>query len=192
MTALPVIADTYRVALNWGAGAQTAENVIHVRESASSSAAVAAALAGAFVANQWKSVSSTAFIESATITPLDGTSVTETFDSLGANVVGGTAGNWAPNVAVITSLGTGERGRSYRGRLFLPFTADSAQVDGQVVGATQSAMQSAWASFISALFGGTGLVVASYKHATAATVTTANVKLGCATQRRRQTRVSYP
>lgn len=192
MAPLPVIANTYRCALNWAAGSQIAENVIHVREAASSSSAVFAALQAAFVGNQWKSASATAFIESITITPLDGSSVTQTFATTVGTVVGGTSGNWAPNVAVIAQLQTAKRGRSYRGRVFVPFTADSAQVDGQVVGATASAMETAWNTFVGSLFGGTGLVVASYKHSTAEAVTNVQVGIGCATQRRRQTRVRYP
>lgn len=192
MTPLPVIPNVYRVACEWASGSDRAVNVLHVLASASTPAAVSSALQAALSANPnvFKSVASSAFIEELAITPLDGVSTTSTF--AGSGMVGGTSGSYAPAVATVVQLQTGHRGGSYRGRVFLPMTADSAAPAGVLVGGTQSAMVAAWNAVIAALSPAHELVVASYQRSLATPVTGVVIQLGCATQRRRQERVRYP
>lgn len=192
MTPLPVIANVYRCALNWSSVGQHAENVIHLRLSAGNASQVMLGLNDAMSENLWAPVTSNARIDTVSITPLDGSTPTETFTTSGAPWGGGTSGSWSPATAGIVSLATSLRGRSYRGRIYMPFIADTANDDGVMASGSLAIARDAWPLFQAALTGGVEHVVASYKHATAQLVTIYTVKAGLGTVRRRQTRVSYP
>jgi len=195
MTPLPVIADVYRVALNWSndTPGQSAENVMHFHAVGSSAAAVGAILDASVQGDMWKPVCSTSGIDSLSITPLDGSSATVLFTTESSLWTGETAGDWSPASAPVVAFATGLRGRSYRGRLFLPFCAEGAISDGSLTGTLAADVVDAWISFQGYLSETPVThVVASYKHATAAPVTSYTVASAIGTQRRRQTRVRYP
>lgn len=196
MAPLPVISLTYRVALNWHAnsGAQSAENVIHIRSvsGAHTPAEVFAALAGAVANDMWSPVASTAIIDSATITPLDGLSATVTIGTDGsAKWIGEGSGELLPAVAAIIKLTTAGRGRSARGRVYLPFTAESAINAGLMSSPTlRNQTTESWQDFQELLTaGGYQHVVASYKLASAQTIANYDCENAFATQRRRQSRL---
>lgn len=192
MTPLPIIAGVMRCALNWTAGAQSAENVIHLRGSTGDPSDAFAALEAAVSTNLWGAASTSASISSVSITPLDGVTPTQEFATSGPGWVGGTSGDWAPATAVVVSFTTSTRGRSHRGRVYLPFTADTSNVNGELGSSIHPIMSAAWEDFQAALTSGWQHVVASYKLHSYGVVIGYDVKSGLATQRRRQTRVSYP
>lgn len=192
---LPVIADTYRVALNWeiGSGAHNAVNVIHIRDQVGTHDKdyVAAKLDEDVVTNMWKAVSDGAGVERIVITPLDGLSASgEYITGLPARWVGGTGGNPIPASASLVKILSDERGRSRRGRIFLPFVSEGAQNAGLIDLTTVATMETAWTDFLAALIvDDLELVVASYKLSEATPIVSCTVEDACGTQRRRQTRI---
>lgn len=202
-TPLPVIAQTYRIALEWllGGTSQTAVNVIHVSTDAAGKTPlqVFTCLDAHVTANMWAGVGSAAGVQTVTITPLDGTSASATFAT-------GTPAKWSgvnateavPGVSILVKLRTVVRGRANRGRIFLPFTAEGAQVSGFSEVTTRGTMQTAWTTFLNAIdTDGTtpmNMVVAAYARSTggvgahATAVDTALVEAPLGTQRKRQQR----
>lgn len=195
MAPLPVIADTYRVAFNWvqsglGLGAT---NVMHFRKSGTNPAALAAILDGDVAAAMWSCQGTNSKIHSLQITPLDGSSVSFPFDTGSPAKWSGTDANNAPvpNVSNIIKLLTAKRGRSYRGRVYLPWVDEDRQGAGKVDAGTLPTLQAAWVAFNAAVTAdGYEWVVASYTHATAEPVVAVLAETYIATQRRRQVRVS--
>ena len=195
MTPLPVIAGVFRVAFNWAndAPGQIAENVMHFRSPTLTAAGVGAALIESVVRDQWTPVVHTSGVNTLVITKLDGSSATfdQSISTINFTGLGGT--EWIPAVAPIVSFATGLRGRSYRGRIYLPFCDEAAVADGQLVGTIASDLQTAWEEFGAACYSnGLTHVVASYVHATAAEVQSYACQAAVGTMRRRQTRVRYP
>ena len=192
MAHLPVIPNTFRVALNWAdAGGQTATNVIHILAAGKTSADVAESLDDQAATGLWESAVTSAGVIEYAITPLDGTTATTHYTpATPASWKGSQSGDFSPAVAAIVKFGTGARGRSNRGRLYIPFTAESAQVNGGLDGTIQAAMQSQWGTWEAAMAAdGFQHVVASYKLAHENAVTNWQVETFLATQRRRQGRL---
>jgi hypothetical protein len=196
MTPLPTIANVWRLALNWELGDgsnQTAENVIHVRVTGGTPPDPATAVDAALTSNMFAPCSTSAIVYSITETPLDGSSASSTRIVTNPNAHGGTSGAIAPAFAAVVSLATAERGRSKRGRVFVPMVGLSAITDGSLTSTPAGLMRTAWTTFIAALATAeVPLVVASYKLASATDVISASIKAQGGTQRRRQTRVRYP
>ena len=187
---LPVITNVYRCALNWQSGSQKSVNVMHVRRAASSASAVAAALDAWATAGLWGFEPTGTAVNNLVITPLDGTSASYTLPVTGAKW-SGSAGvsEFFPAAAVVVKLTTLLRGRSQRGRLFLPWVAESKQTNGGLDVATQGTTQTAWNTFLGALISaGFPPVVASYLHSSATDVVAMTVETLEGTQRRRQSR----
>lgn len=194
MAPLPVIADTYRVALQWvAADGQKAINVIHVRKSGSSATAVATAVNAAAPVHMAYQAPTSVQMNLITVTPLDGTSPSFALTASGAHWVGERTGEFIPGTSIVVGLGTNRRGRSYRGRVYLPFCAEELVTNGAIASADAAVVNTAWAAFgANLLTAGFDWVVASYMHATASTIIITHVLTGCGTQRRRQERVRYP
>lgn len=195
MAPLPVIANTYRCALEWRDSAtnQIAVNVIHVRQPSTDAVGVAGAVDAAAAINTAYHAVSTAKVEAIKVTPLDGSSSTFTRTTTNAHWVGEQSGDFIPGTSVIMAWGSTRRGRSYRGRTFLPFLAEALQSDGAISDASALIVQDAWESLDGNLItAGAELVIASYKLAVATAVASFQVKSALGTQRRRQTRVRYP
>ena len=153
MAPLPVISDTYRVALNWSNTTSLAQ----------------------------------------AITPLDGTSVSFPVTPTPGVKYHGVAstGDMEPQCANIVKFLTAKRGRSFRGRVYLPFVAESAMSNGKLTGATVTAGQAAWVTFVNGMAtDGFPLVVASYLTATAQEIISTLYESFTATQSRRQKRLS--
>jgi hypothetical protein len=148
----------------------------------------------------WDSVTSTASVQTVSITPLDGVSGTQTFPT-GSPVKWSGQGTqpWQPNAAHIIKLETGLRGRNHRGRIFLPFFADDAGNDGAVDAGTATAMTGAWTTFAAAIAADAPITyelgVASYdrRHGGAGAgfipISSVLAETVQATQRRRQSRL---
>lgn len=192
MSVLPTITDTFRVVQNWfDDHGQNAVNVIHVRYHGGSAALVGDIWASHHPDDLYGTVINGARFDSLSITPLDGASATTLFPLSGsASQFAGTAsGDPIPQVAGMVKLTTGLRGRSFRGRLFLPFTGEAVVDAGFVASGTVASMQTAWDTWMAnVIAAGAELVVASYKLAVATSVESIFVETATGTQRRRQQR----
>lgn len=196
MPPMPVIPGVMRVALNWvgSTSALTAANVLHFRTLLGNTADVFAAFDAGLGAsnNMWECVADSAKINTVAITPLDGESPTQEFvTGVDAHWFGGSSGEPMPAVAGLVSLKTDARGRSNRGRVYVPFVAESAGASGVMGSGPRTSMQSEWETALDDwVTAGITLVVASYELASARDVQVVTVKSGLATQRRRQTRIT--
>lgn len=195
MAPLPIISNVYRVALNWTntANGLVATNVMHFKKASSNPAALASSLDTNATNTMWEMQTTAASVTNIQITPLDGSSVTFPYTPITpAHWTGhGGAGDFSPQIANIIKLLTAKRGRSYRGRVYLPWVAEGQSGDGGLNGTSKATCTAAWVAFMAAMTGdGFDLVVASYLHSTSENV----VALACegytATQRRRNKRNS--
>lgn len=192
MPALPVIEDVFRCAIrSISAGSGYAYNVINVRATTLTQGQVGAALA-TLVANgdsPWtNAMANVASTQDVTVTPLDGVSSAITYP-----ITGGAGANTSESLvasSLIVSLRTGLRGPRNRGRIYIPFTAETI-VDGGYVNATPlGAIRTGMNAWLTELdTAGMQLVVASYKYGTYHLVESAIVEQLLATQRRRQDRL---
>jgi len=196
MPPLPVIANVYRVALNYlhGGTAQIAVNVIHVRSASTNPALVALAIHSSMLNKMFTTMSSGALCKSMDLTRLDGTSAAyhHTMTPFSGQ---GSSGDFEPGSTAVVGFRTALRGRSHRGRLYLPFLAEGQASNGQLTAGQALVLLLGWSNFVNALPTKTPLcflVVASYKLATATDVVTTPVLRAYGTQRRRQERVRYP
>jgi len=193
MAPLPTIDNVARVAFNWLGAGQSAVNVMHFRGPSPviDTADLAAKLDANFVSGMLDPISSAATVDTVDVTPLDGSSASATYAMTSWDGAGG--GEFVPGLSVVISLQTALRGRSYRGRIFLPFTAEGAQNDGGISSAQASSVNGDWGTFIAAMAADSWqMVVASYKLATAEDVASTVVKSVCGSQRRRQSRIRNP
>lgn len=204
---LPTITDVHRCAFTWlltGTG-MSAVNVMHFH---SHSPAVApstlmATLQASVTAGMWNTAYFQATIQNVKITPLDGVSASQTFNTGGGAKWSGTfaSGEVIPAVAAVVSLYSSSRGRNNRGRIFIPFTAEGASAQGAIASGLQAPMQTAWDTFRGAVQTATApfdLVVAAYdrKHLGAGAhmslVTASTVQTFFGTVRKRQSRLRFP
>ena len=141
---LPVIADIFRVALKWQAtsGLSAPVNVMHFRAPASTSADVWTALDAHTTSAMFGETGDYCVVNEVDITPLDGSSLTS------LNPTGG-ASNWAgpasavdpvPQVAALLKITTNVRGRSYRGRLYLPWCREDVIATGKLAPSVVASM----------------------------------------------------
>lgn len=187
---LPIIADTYRLALNWtGPSGSHAVNVMHLRKAATTAAAIAATMDANVTTNMWSNVTASALVTSLQVTPLDGTSATYILATSGAKWTGPAgAGDFVPAAAAIVSLRSVLRGRSNRGRLYLPFQAELNMSNGVL--SSVALAQTAWNNWLTAMVAaGAQPVIASYLHGTQHDIASINLELILGTQRRRQSRL---
>jgi len=192
---LPIITDTYRVALNYTntVNGLIAANVMHFKKSGGTSADLATKLNSHATNTMFELLPTTCSVTSIVITPLDGSSASYPYTpATPANWTGhGGAGDFSPQVAAIVKLLTGKRGRSYRGRVYLPWIAEAQSGGGGLNGTSKNTTTSAWTAFLAAMLGdGWQMVVASYKLETSEAVLTTTCEGFTATQRRRNARNS--
>lgn len=190
---LPVIADAYRVAFDWtnSVTTDTATNVMHFHAPGKTSTDVYTALDTNVTTAMWCCVSDLASIAEVSITPLDGSGITVNAftGSPGRWVGGGGSGDFTPAVCSLVKLLTAQRGRSYRGRVFLPWVAENDTANGTLTGSAVTAGTAAWATWLAAMAGaGVFPGVASYTLASVEPIINILVEPRVATQRRRQVR----
>lgn len=195
---LPVIADVLRVAVEGQAanGHQWA-NVMHFRKSGILTFAAAIASLDPLLAshystnvasgNSWHQLATTTDkVTQIRYTPLDGTSATvvNTHAITGVN----TGDPLPAEVALVVTLRTGRRGRSFRGRVYVGPINEAINVPPGVPNAANVAdTATQWNTFLTNLVGsGVSLVVASYTLLLATDVTTCTVDQIWDSQRRRQ------
>lgn len=192
MPPLPVIADIFRTAIEWSNpnGLGHAANVMHISGPGKTPTQLMTSLEARVAAGMWSWVDSASTIDQVVITPLDGTSATVTFNtSGGAKWTGGSgAATGVPQASGIIKLQTGIRGRSNRGRLFLPWVAENEQSNGILQDVT--AVNTAWGNFANGLVtDGFALGVASYLHSNWHQATNVSAENHLGTQRRRNDRI---
>lgn len=195
---LPVITDTMRVAVEGtAANSHHWANILHFRKTSALTYAGAIAVLDPLLLSHystdagsgqsWKSTrASTWSIADFRYTPLDGTSVSV----INTHAITGaiTASEGLPaNVALVVTLRTAKRGRSYRGRIYeCGYTEAANQSNGAPSSADVNKASGQWNALIAALVStGITLVVASYLHSTADNVTNATADTRWDTQRRR-------
>ena len=193
MAPLPIIADVYRCALRWSGptGVPAAVNVMHFRSPSSTASAVATAIDTNVTANMWRQTLTGYGVRELDVTPLDGTGLTNVLTTgLPAKWKGaGLGSEIVPQVCVLARLNTSFRGRSHRGRLYLPWVSEGSMTNGTYASADQTAQNTAWGTFLTNMSGtGHHLCVASYKYASSVDVTSVFCETLLATQRRRQPR----
>lgn len=193
MPPLPIIADVYRCTFNWVETAKglLAANVMHFHAVGTTPAGLAAIIDAHVAVGMWQFTVGSASVQTLEVTKLDGTSATYTFPTGSpAKWTGGQGvGDFIPQVAGLVKLNTTLRGRSFRGRVFLPFVAEAAQVSGTLTAGNVTTAQAAWNNFLTAMSVATAdLTVASYHLSTDTLVLNALVESQTATQRRRQRR----
>lgn len=195
MSELPVIADTTRVTLNYAFGGTTltAHNVMHfhnegtIPELHDSIEASAMAVVGNLFApccNSWQ-------LLSADYTPLDGASATNTLGFQNTSDFAGQGGSQAIiQCAALIKLATNKRGRSFRGRIYLPGVGESAQENGILVTGIDTDTTASWVEFLNLMVADERpLMVASYTLGSAEQVTNVVCEHAVATQRRRMNQV---
>lgn len=192
MPPLPVIADTFRCVLNWvNTGGQYATSTWHWKNNfgGGTAAGLATQLTNNITGDLLDCISTTATVPTCTVTPLDGSSASSEHVLTGWGGSGGGV-DWVPQASVIVKFQTGLRGPDHRGRIFLPFVSESNITSGNLNSGTQTAMQSAWNTFVSNMSADLwDLQVTSYAHSDTEDVTTLLVESALATQKRRQDRL---
>jgi hypothetical protein len=189
--ALPFIEGVFRVTFNWtGANGTSAANVLHFQGGSVTPEDVHDALLASVVANMFNSVAQSSILSTVDILPLDGVSATQTFVSPATALWRGETVSEALFAdATLVKLRTGERGRSKRGRIYLPFLAEGAMITGTIAAGSLAAMQAAWDTFAANMDAAAiPLGVASYKLAVWTPLTGLQVEGATGVQRRRQSR----
>lgn len=192
---LPVIDDVYRVALNWidENSGFNATNVIHIANTGGDAEDVWDALDGNVTTNMWEQANVKAGVNQVVITKLDGAASSVVKNTGRPSKWEGPASDAGslPQVCGLVKLNTGQRGRSFRGRVYLPFCSENQVDNGKIVSGGMTEWQDAWEAFILGLVGdGCQLVVASYLLESALDVQTVLCERDTATQRRRMKRQS--
>lgn len=193
---LPVIDGVFRTTLNWHCGRvpSNAANVMHFKSSSLDQDSIMAALDSHVVGDMWGQTCTDASVISVDCTPLDGSGVSAVFFTGSPTKWSGnrtTGDDIIPQQASVVKFGTAKRGRSYRGRVYLPWVAEGIQANGLLVGPWVPLAQTAWDTFLSSMAASDAhLVVASYKLATADEVIQVHYEQDTATQRRRWKRTS--
>lgn len=195
MPPLPIIGATTRVALNYiESSGLTATNVIHIAgaDTPSDLADVIIAAVPSTGSAMWGPMSSSARLSSLDLLPLDGATATYHRDlDTNAKWYGQGGGAPIPAACALVKLDTGVRGRSNRGRIYIPFVGESVFSSGLLDATAREDCENGWEAFRTALIGdANALVVASYRNRDAHPVTALSCLVKCATQRRRQSRVT--
>jgi hypothetical protein len=142
-------------------------------------------------AAMWAHTPTSSKVDFVTLTNLDGVSGSVVKNTGVPAKWCGASGATAPiaQASVIAKLTTGGRGRSRRGRLYLPWPDESMITAGSYSTADRTTQQTAWNTFLATVSGVSArFVVASYKLVDFVPVTAVTIEQLCGTQRRRQPR----
>lgn len=186
MAPLPVIPDVFRATLNWrSSSGRNAHNVMHFQAPSLDSLGVATALTTHIKRAMWDWTSGTYLITTIDVIPLDGTTAGVTQPTgEGLPFTGGGQGEAIVQVAGIVKFTTGHRGRSGRGRIYIPAVGEGEQNAGVMIDV--ATVQTAWQVFQNDMSDALcPMVVASYKDVAAREIINITAESICATQRRR-------
>jgi len=191
---LPTIANCYQVKLIWvdALEQRQATNVFHVSDAvgAGDEVAIMAALDGHVTANMWLLQCTTASVVRVDITYLGIPSATRSFTPVTpAHWTGAGGTDPIPQGCSVVTLQTATRGKSHRGRLYLPWIAELEQTAGLLNGANVITSQAAWTAFLAAMSAAAvPISVASAKLSSQTLVTSFLYRPYLKTQRRRARR----
>jgi hypothetical protein len=200
---LPVIANNYQVAQQWTTSPELHDmyNVICVEASGSPSVfEVAEQVGHAFASAIAPVVRHAILTGQVSVTPLDGVSARTSWVTPDFGTAGGvTAGNGLPlELAKVLTLRSGLRGRSKRGRLYIPGASDSEvtnEFTRDLTSGAKSALNTAATNFETAMTDGTycnlALMVLSRTLGLSTLVTQVVANLGLCNQRRRYEMVAH-
>jgi hypothetical protein len=186
---LPIIADIFRVTLNWeDTGAGKAHNVLHFSAPGKTESDVFTTIDAHVTQQMWDWAATTEVVESVSVLPLDGSSATTVhLTGSPAKWTGGGTGQPLPQVCGIIKLETGLRGPANRGRVFIPHVGEGETAVGALSDITT--VSTAWVAFANAMAtAGVALGVASYKNVDWHQAINVGGGSRTATQRRRQHR----
>jgi hypothetical protein len=189
---LPVIADTYRVSIDWETHASVRPvNVFHVRASGATVSDVADSIDASFNpavnGNPFEAMHSGQQAFSFTVLPLDGASP-GFIHSWTNTPAGGGSGEIIPQGAVVVSFHTGQRGPRGRGRMFVGPCRESVVADGVVDNTVQSDTAISFNAWFADMLTQTPVitpVIASYRHRDKHDIDSLRVDRIMGTQRRR-------
>lgn len=190
MAPLPVINNTHRVTIDFlTVSGVTPRCIHHVRGTSSDGAEAAEAVDSALQTGQFGPMLAGHQPTTISVISLDGAQATVVHTlTTTADLCLGT-GQMMPQVAALVSLRTTTRGPRGRGRQYVGPIVEQAQLDGQMDPATRANLETAWEDYqeaLQALDPVWELVIASYAHAEANSVSSITVDPITATQRRRQ------
>jgi len=186
MAPLPTITGVFRITLEWTLPESAkAANVFHIFATTDDETEVSTAVQANLDPDQFYGSSSSAHLTGVDVIALDGTSTTF-HQTLDGSFTGLGGSDYIAQGATIVSFGTGLRGRSNRGRMFLPALAEDRQDGGIVAFGAVSTMQVAWDNWVDNMRAAFMIpVVASYRHHTAPEITTVTIRDRCGTIRHR-------
>lgn len=161
---LPIIPFCFRCVFHWNSlgGADHAVSVQHFSSPDLALDSVAAAIDASVQTHQFEGLTDDTIAETVDVTPLDGTTATQTF---GLNNWHGSSGSGDPLIgqAIMVEGQTGIRGPSNRGRLFLPSPVESVVTTGELILANANEIAAAWNDYQTALIAADlAMGVASY------------------------------
>jgi len=193
MPPLPVIADTYRVTVDWSPfQGVTPRNIFHLRSASTDVTEVADQLdevmSSPFDVSLWAVMASGQSAPAFSILPLDGSTATVEHGFTNPPH-GGAAAEIAPAVCLVMSFHTDQRGARGRGRMYIGPVREEAVGNGLFDGTVTGNAAVAWVNFHEALRAATvplDPVVASYVHADAHSITSVRADTVAGIQRRRQ------
>lgn len=191
---LPIISDLYLCRLIWNSASapRPASNDLYFKDQAGGHTGtdVYNAINAHVVANMWTNCHSGGSVAKVVTTKLDGTAAS-------VDHVTGSPAKWTGSGGSdpilqgcqVVTLRTGFRGRSRRGRIYLPWIAETNQVAGTCDPTDTALMQTAWGTFLSDMVtAGYPLHVCSKLHSDSIQVATTTVQAFLKTQRRRTRR----
>lgn len=188
---LPVIANVFRVTLNWTMSGQSAVNVLNIEAPGKTATDVWDDIEANIDGIIWGLQYDGAQVATVDILPLDGTSGSLTFvPTTASDWDGGQGTTGVPNAPAIVKFATGLRGPRHRGRIFLPFVAEGVMASGIITSGDLTAVRAGWVAFLNDMAtAGSAIGVASYVHADWNQAINVTVEDKLATQRRRQDRL---
>jgi hypothetical protein len=153
---LPILPNTYRTTIHWHDSASTlnAVNVMHfqAQTTGGSEAGLHAVLLASASSAMFAGMVSTCQAVQFDIIHLDGTASTVSFPVTGGTAWGGHgSGEGVAQVSSLIKLQTGLRGRNHRGRVYIPFPAESLIQYGRLFDTEVTAATTAWATFTTAI-----------------------------------------
>jgi hypothetical protein len=192
---LPIIADVFRTVFIWRDidSGTNAINVMHISAPGATEEDVLDTVFASVATRgtaMFAALSGGCFVERVEVEKLDGTSARHSRNTAGATTPhwqGQGSGGSIVAAAAIIKLSTALRGRSNRGRLYLPSVAESKYADGVLDTVAQTSMTTGWDAFANDLVADTmALGVASYRHANWHQAVGIVCESAVGTQRRRQ------
>jgi hypothetical protein len=153
---LPVITDIWQVKFVYSSPSvpREATNDFYVKDTTGGlvGPGVFALIDANVTASMFQFMPASASVITVRLTPLDGVSAGVDFATGSPAKWSGTAtGDIIPQGAAVLTLRTALGGRSFRGRLYLPWVTEASQANGVLLAAAVSGLSSAWTTYGTAL-----------------------------------------